>query len=84
MKSPFENKKSHIKLVITFDEIIFPERFPHSDKCLWGISYEYLSGWPEPTKEESLGNVCVILSSKIFIVVCITDKGTVSIPACYG
>ena len=47
-------------------EIIFPERFPHSDKCSWEISYEYLSGWPEPTKEESLGNACAILSSKIF------------------
>ena len=39
-KSPFEKK------------IQIPERFPHPDRYLWGISYEYLPGWPEPTKEE--------------------------------
>ena len=51
-KSPFENKKSQIKLVITLDWNFFPERFPHPDMYSWGISFEYLSGWPEPTKEE--------------------------------
>ena len=43
-------------------EIIFPESFPHSDKYSWGISYEHLSWWPELTKEETLGHVCVIPS----------------------
>ena len=33
-------------------KIIFPERFPHPDKCSWGISCDYLSGWPEPTEEK--------------------------------
>ena len=30
----------------------FPKRFPHPFKYSWGISYKYLTVWPEPTKEE--------------------------------
>ena len=36
-KSPFEKN--------------FLEIFPHSDEYSWGISYEYLTGWPKPTEE---------------------------------
>ena len=43
----------------------------------------YQGGHNQPRKK-SLGNVCVILSSEIFKVVCITNKKTVSIPASYG
>ena len=50
-KPPFE-KKFQVKLVITFNEIIFPEKLPYANKYTWGISYEYLSGWPEVTEEE--------------------------------
>ena len=32
-------------------EIIFGKRFPHPDNLSWRISYEYISGWLEPTKE---------------------------------
>ena len=94
--SPFGKKiKSQIKLVITFN---WNYVFPRDSLTLISIheeshmnSYEYLSGWPEPTKEEitiwclchtgqnqlrkkSLFHVCVILSSKIFKFVCITNK----------
>ena len=55
-------------------EIIFPERFPHFYKYSWGISFEYLPGWPKPTEEEIIG---LYLCHTIFInfkVVSITDK----------
>ena len=35
------------------------------------------------TTKKSLGHVCVILSSEILKVVCITNKKAVSIPASY-
>ena len=54
-RSQFEKKKnSQIKLVLNIAEIIFLERFPHSDKYSWGISYEYLSELSEPTEEEKI------------------------------
>ena len=43
----------------------------------------YHGGQNRPRKK-SLGNICVILSSEIFKVVCITNKKTVSITASYG
>ena len=58
--------------------------FPHPDKYSWGISYEYLTGWPKPTEEEI---ITLCLCHTIFItfkVVCITNKKTVSIPASYS
>ena len=30
-------------------EIAFPERVLHPDKFSWGVLYENLSGWQEPT-----------------------------------
>ena len=73
-KSPFE-KISQSRL------IIFPEMFPHLDKNSWGISYEYLRGWPKPTEEEII-RLCLCHTIFIFFkVVCITTKKTVSIPA---
>ena len=57
-KCPFE-KKSQIKLVITFNWNQFPEMFPHLDKHSWGISYEcLLSGQPEPILEE-IARLCL-------------------------
>ena len=50
-KSPFE-KYPKLNYWLHLIEIIFPERFRHSGKYSCGISFEYLSGWPEPTKEE--------------------------------
>ena len=76
-KSPFE-KKSQSRL------IIFPEMFPHLDKNSWGISYEYLRGWPKPTEEEII-RLCLCHTIFIFFkVVCITTKKTVSIPTFYS
>ena len=43
-KSLFEKKKRL--------RLIFPKRLPHPYKYSWGISYEHLPGWPEPTQEE--------------------------------
>ena len=51
-ESPFENKKSKLNYWLRLTEFVFPESFPHPDKDSWGISYEYLSGQPESTKEE--------------------------------
>ena len=52
----FEKKKR--------SRLIFPKRFPHPYKYSWGISYEYLPGWPEPTKKEII-RLC--LCDTIFI-----------------
>ena len=52
-KSPLKKKNSQIKLLITYNwnySPRLPVRFPHPEKYSWGISYEYLSGLPEPTK----------------------------------
>ena len=49
-KSPFEKKNPKLNERLPLIGIILPERFPHPYKYSWGISYEYLSGLPEPTK----------------------------------
>ena len=48
------DSNSHIKLEFTcLIKVFFSRgRPPHVDQYLLAISYEYLSGWPEPTKEE--------------------------------
>ena len=43
-------------------KIVFPERFPRPDKYSWGISYEYLPGWPELT-EEKIIRLCLCHTS---------------------
>ena len=43
-KSLFEKKKRL--------RLIFPKSFPHPCKYSWGISYEYLLGWPETTQKK--------------------------------
>ena len=43
-------------------------------RVLMGNLTWLLSGWPEPTEEEIIGYVCVILSSQTFKVVYITNK----------
>ena len=47
-----KKKKSQIKQWLRLIEIIFSDSFPHPDCYSWEISYEYLSGPPEPTEEE--------------------------------
>ena len=66
--SPFESKKSQIKLVI---EIYSPLTLI----SIHGKSHmnNYLDD-RNRTRKKSHGNVCVILSSEIFKVVCITNK----------
>ena len=59
--------------MFTIVEIIFPERFPYSEKYSRGISYQYW-GWLEPNKKIWLGYLYVILSLKIFKIVCIINK----------
>ena len=50
-KSLFEKKK--------------PKRLPHPYEYSWGISYEYLPGWPQSTEKEII-RLC--LYDTIFII----------------
>ena len=52
-------------------KIIFPDRFPHPDKYLRGISAEYLSGCLELIKEEATRS---FLCHNIFLYVTQTKK----------
>ena len=50
----FEKRNPQSKKKIQIRLFIFPKRFPHPNKYSWGISYQYLPGWPEPTEEEMI------------------------------
>ena len=45
-------KNSEIKQCLRLIEIIFAGRFTQPNIYSWGISYEHLSGYPEPTEED--------------------------------
>ena len=59
-KSLFEKKKPKLDQRL---RLIFSKRFPHPYKYSWGISYEYLPGWPELTEKEIIRLCFVILFS---------------------
>ena len=79
MQALFEKKKPKLDKLLCLIEITFPKRFPHSDKHSWGISYEYLPGWPEPAKEEII-MVCLCHVSYLHKVVYVANKKHLSIP----
>ena len=63
-------------------KIVFPERFPRPDKYSWGISYEYLPGWPELT-EEKIIRLCLCHTSylhKLLKMHILQKKKNLSIP----
>ena len=67
---------------MTMIEIIFAEMFAHFDIHLWGISCEYLPGWPEPTEEQII-RLCLCHTSylhKFFRLHKFQTKKNVSIP----
>ena len=59
--------------------------FPHPDKYSWGISSEYLLGWPEPIKEEITRTcLCHTIFRNFKSCMYHKQKKIVSIPASYG
>ena len=69
--SPFESKKSQIEMVIT----LFSARISFTLISIHGEShmntFQGVQNWP---RKKSRGTVCVIHSSEIFKVACITNK----------